>query len=211
VSQALKAALLVELVRRGEIYQALVFTRTKHRADRLTKFVQREQLAADRIHGNRSQAQRTAALDGFKRGKLTLLVATDIMARGIDVEALRHVVNFDVPRTPEDYIHRIGRTGRADELGDAFTFVAREEEGELKRIERVLGKTLPRVTLPDFDYNARPGGQLEVPLADRIKAIQAQKARERERSRQKATRRPAAERTPARKEPRTRPRPRRKR
>ena len=125
------------------VEQALVFTRTKHRADRLTKNLVRQGIKADRIHGNRSQGQRTAALDGFKRGAFQVLVATDIAARGIDVEALEHVVNFDVPKVPEDYIHRVGRTARADATGDALTFVAPEEEGELRAIERVLGARLP--------------------------------------------------------------------
>jgi ATP-dependent RNA helicase RhlE len=105
-----------------------------------------------------------------------VLVATDIAARGIDVEALGHVVNFDVPLVPADYIHRIGRTGRAEATGDAFTFVAREEESDLSAIEKVLGKRLPRVTVPDFDYHARPEAKLEIPLAERLAAMRAAKA-----------------------------------
>ena len=108
----------------------------------------REGIKAERIHGNRSQAQRTEALAGFKSGKYRVLVATDIAARGIDVEALGHVVNFDVPKVPEDYIHRVGRTARAEATGDAFTFVSPEEEGDLRAIERAVGKRLPRVTRP---------------------------------------------------------------
>src|SRR5207248_4280629 len=106
--------------------------RTKHRANRLADFLVRHKILAARIHGNRSQAQRTEALAGFKNGKYRVLVATDIAARGIDVEALGHVVNFDVPTAPEDYIHRVGRTARAEATGDAFTFVAPEEEPELR-------------------------------------------------------------------------------
>ncbi len=117
--------------------QALVFTRTKHRANRLADYLLREGVKADRIHGNRSQAQRTAALAAFKAGRVPVLVATDIAARGIDVDALGHVVNFDVPLAPDDYIHRVGRTGRADATGEAFTFVSPEERGELAAIERV--------------------------------------------------------------------------
>src|SRR5918992_4114408 len=128
VPQELKAPLLTTLLRRGEIKEALVFTRTKHRANRLAEYLVRQGLDAERIHGNRSQAQRTAALAAFKEGTLRILVATDIAARGIDVEALGHVVNFDVPPAPEDYIHRVGRTGRAEMTGDAFTFVSPEEE-----------------------------------------------------------------------------------
>jgi ATP-dependent RNA helicase RhlE len=120
-----------------------------------------------------------------------VLVATDIAARGIDVEALSHVVNFDVPAVPEDYIHRVGRTGRAELTGDAFTFVAPDEEGDLKAIERAIGKSLPRVTLPDFDYRAKPQGKLEIPIAERIAAIRSRKAEERTRARAKAQRRDA--------------------
>jgi ATP-dependent RNA helicase RhlE len=121
-----------------------------------------------------------------------VLVATDIAARGIDVEALSHVVNFDVPAVPEDYIHRVGRTGRAELTGDAFTFVAPEEEADLKAIERAIGKGLPRVTLPDFDYKARPQAKLEIPLAERIAAIRSRKADERARSRAKGPTSPHA-------------------
>jgi ATP-dependent RNA helicase RhlE len=152
VPQEMKTSLLLSLLRRGIVQDALVFTRTKHRADRVARYLVRHGLEAERIHGNRSQAQRTAALAGFKAGRFRVLVATDIAARGIDVEQLGHVVNFDVPMVPEDYIHRVGRTGRADATGDAFTFVSDQEEGDLRSIERAIGKRLPRVTLPDFDY-----------------------------------------------------------
>ena len=182
VSQELKSALFVALLRRGDIEQALVFTRTKHRANRLAEYLVRHRIRAERIHGNRSQAQRTAALAGFKSGKFPVLVATDIAARGIDVEALGHVVNFDVPRAPDDYIHRVGRTGRAEAVGDAFTFVSPEEEGEIRSIERAVGKRLPRVIVPDFDYKARPEGRLEVPLATRIAAVRARKTEDRARA-----------------------------
>ena len=107
----------------------------------------------ERIHGNRSQAQRTQALGGFKSGKYRVLVATDIAARGIDVTALGHVVNFDVPAVPEDYIHRVGRTARAEATGTAFSLVSPEEEGDVRAIERAIEKRLPRVTVPDFDYH----------------------------------------------------------
>jgi ATP-dependent RNA helicase RhlE len=187
VPQDLKGPLLVQLLERNILKEALVFTRTKHRANRLADLLVRHRLNAARIHGNRSQAQRTEALAGFKSGKYRVLVATDIAARGIDVEALSHVLNFDVPPVPEDYIHRVGRTGRAELTGDAFTFVAPDEEGDLRAIERAIGKTLPRVTLPDFDYRARPQA-LEVPLRERIAAIRARKAEERARGKAKAQR-----------------------
>jgi ATP-dependent RNA helicase RhlE len=173
VAQHLKSALLVALLQRGDIKDALVFTRTKHRANRLAEFLVREGISAERIHGNRSQGQRNAALAGFKSGTHRVLVATDIAARGIDVEALGHVVNFDVPKVPEDYIHRVGRTGRADAVGDAYTFVSREDEADLRRIEDAIGKRLPRVTVPDFDYNAAAKERLEIPIADRLAAMRA--------------------------------------
>jgi len=152
VPHHLKTSLLTALLSRGEIRDALVFTRTKHRADRLARQIASAGVRVERIHGNRSQNQRTEALEGFKSGKYRVLVATDIAARGIDIAALGHVVNFDVPAAAEDYIHRIGRTARAELTGAAFTLVSPDEEGSLRGIERALDKRLPRVTLPDFDY-----------------------------------------------------------
>jgi ATP-dependent RNA helicase RhlE len=155
VPQHLKPGLLLQLLRGSEMQDALVFTRTKHRANRLAKFLGEQGIKVERIHGNRSQAQRTEALAGFKSGKYRVLVATDIAARGIDVTALGHVVNFDVPLVPEDYIHRVGRTARAETTGSAFTLMAPEEEGSIRGIEKAINSRLPRVTLPDFDYQAR--------------------------------------------------------
>ena len=191
VPQELKSALFLELLNRGEMQEALVFTRTKHRADRLQKFLVKHGIKAERIHGNRSQPQRTEALSGFKSGKYRVLVATDIAARGIDISQLGHVVNFDVPAAPEDYIHRVGRTARMEATGDAFTFVVPEEEGELRGIERAVGKRLPRVIVPDFDYRARPAVRLELPHAERIAAIRARKAEDRQRAKANAERRAA--------------------
>jgi ATP-dependent RNA helicase RhlE len=188
VPQHLKAPLLVHLLKRGILRQALVFTRTKHRANRVAEHLVRHGIDAERIHGNRSQQQRTAALAGFKSGRYPVLVATDIAARGIDVEALSHVINFDVPVVPDDYIHRVGRTGRAEMTGDAFTFVAQNEEQDLHAIERAIRRTLPRVTLPDFDYRAR-AEQLEIPRGQRIAAARAQRAGNRQRGQQKAAHR----------------------
>lgn len=198
VSQDLKSALFLALLNRNEMQDALVFTRTKHRANRLQAYLVRNGINAERIHGNRSQAQRTAALAGFKSGAFRVLVATDIAARGIDVEELGHVVNFDVPLVPEDYIHRVGRTGRAQATGDAFTFVSPDEEGELRNIEKAIGKRLPRVILPDFDYAARAEQKLEVPLAERIAVIRAKKAEDRARAKAKEERRTANSATGAR-------------
>src|SRR5690606_9073504 len=188
VPQDLKASLFVELLERGILQQALVFTRTKHRANRLADHLVRHGIEAARIHGNRSQQQRTLALAGFKGGTYRVLVATDIATRGIDVEALSHVVNFDVPAAPADYIHRVGRTGRAEATGEAFTFVAPAEENEWRAIERAIGRTLPRVTLPDFDYQAKAPAQLEVSRHERIAAIRARRAEERARAQEKAAR-----------------------
>src|SRR5438445_5004569 len=168
VAQELKSRLLLALLERNDVPQALVFTRTKHRANRLAEFLARPRVPCERIHGNRSQAQRTRALAGFKGGQLRVLVATDIAARGIDVEALSHVVNFDVPNVPNDYIHRVGRTARAELSGDAFTLVAPGEAGEMRGVERAIGKELPRVTLPGFDYAKRPAERMEVPVGERI-------------------------------------------
>jgi ATP-dependent RNA helicase RhlE len=121
-----------------------------------------------------------------------VLVATDIAARGIDVDALGHVVNFDVPQVPEDYIHRVGRTGRMEATGEAFTFVAPEEETLLRAIERVVGRRLPRITVPDFDYSARPRQRLELPIGQRIAEIRARKREERARADRNAAARGAA-------------------
>jgi len=189
VPQDVKSSLLLELIKRGDMKSALVFTRTKHRANRLADFLARHSVNCERIHGNRSQAQRTAALAGFKSGRFRILVATDIAARGIDVEALSHVINFDVPKVPDDYIHRVGRTARAELTGDAFTFVSPEEERDLSAIERAVGKRLPRVILPDFEYSRRGSEKLEIPLAERIAAIRSRKAEDRARAKTNAQRR----------------------
>ena len=191
VREELKPALFVELMRRGDIGNVIVFTRTKHRANRLADYLVKEGIPNAKIHGNRSQAQRTEALEGFKSGRYRCLVATDIVARGIDVEQLEHVVNFDVPHIPEDYIHRVGRTARADATGDAFTFVSPEEEGDLGQIERAIGKRLPRVMVQGFDYASKPAQRFEVPIAERIAEIRARKAEERKRAKEKAERRSA--------------------
>jgi ATP-dependent RNA helicase RhlE len=188
VPERLKPVLLLELLRRREVETALVFTRTKHRANRLADFLAAQNVSCDRIHGNRSQAQREAALAAFKNGKLAVLVATDIAARGIDVAELPHVVNFDVPGQPEDYIHRVGRTARAAATGDAITFASPEEGKELAAIERAVGRKLPRRQLAGFDYGAAPAQRLEIPIQERIAAIRARKADERARAKAKAER-----------------------
>jgi len=193
VPQGLKGTLLVELLKQGHMDEALVFTRTKHRADRLAKLLNRHGIPTERIHGNRSQPQRTKALAAFKAGQYRVLVATDIAARGIDVESLGHVVNFDVPPVPDDYIHRVGRTARAAETGEAFTLVAPEDEEDMKRIERAVGTKLPRVRLEGFAYGATADAPLEVPIGQRIAAIRAKKAEDRARGVAKAARKAEAE------------------
>ncbi len=191
VSSELKSHLMLELLKDPQIKNVLAFTRTKHRANRLADFLDRHGVSCARIHGNRSQLQRTQALAGFKDGTYRVLVATDIAARGIDVEALSHVVNFDVPHIVEDYIHRVGRTARAEMVGDAWTLVSPDEEADLRQIERHLNRRLPRKTLPDFDYNKAATERLEIPLGERIAAIRARKSEERARARAKAERKAA--------------------
>ena len=194
VAAELKSALLAALLADDAMKSVLVFTRTKHRANRVADFLARHGIPADRIHGNRSQAQRLQALAAFKAGRFRVLVATDIAARGIDIDELSHVVNFDVPHVPEDYIHRVGRTARAGAVGDAFTLVSPDEAADLTAIDRALDRalprvTLPRMTLPGFDYAKRPAERVEVPLAERIAAIRARKGEERARAKANADRR----------------------
>ncbi|HEX6040320.1 DEAD/DEAH box helicase [Longimicrobium sp.] len=188
VGEELKAQLFLELLKRDEIGNVIVFCRTKHRSNRLADFLEKHGVPNARIHGNRSQTARTDALEGFKSGRYRVLVATDIVARGIDVEALEHVVNFDVPHMPEDYVHRVGRTARAEATGDAYTFVSPEEERDLSAIERAINKKLPRITVQGFDYRARPTERFEVPIAERIAEIRKRKAEERARAKEKADR-----------------------
>jgi ATP-dependent RNA helicase RhlE len=129
-----------------------VFTRTKHGADRLARRLKAERLAAAPLHGDRSQSQRERALRDFKNGRIRVLVATDIASRGIDVDDVTHVINFDVPRAPEDYVHRIGRTGRMDAIGEAITLVSPDEAKEFAAIEAMIGKPVTRRTLPGFEH-----------------------------------------------------------
>jgi ATP-dependent RNA helicase RhlE len=156
VPRNLKTELLDEILSAIDVRSMIVFTRTKHGADRLARQLGKRNYAVAPIHGNRSQSQRERALGDLKRGRIQILVATDIASRGIDVEGISHVVNYDVPHTPEDYVHRIGRTGRVDAVGDAFTLMSPEEQKDFTAIERFLGRAVPRVMLPDFDYKMRP-------------------------------------------------------
>ncbi|MFO7892197.1 MAG: DEAD/DEAH box helicase [Longimicrobiales bacterium] len=144
VEQKEKTSLLLKLLDAGDVGNAIVFTRTKHRANRLAQKLDRAGMSVARIHGNRSQNQRTKALEGFKAGRFRVIVATDILARGIDVVSLDHVINFDVPATVDDYIHRVGRTGRAEETGDAYTFVTPQDRRLVAAIERKVGRAIER-------------------------------------------------------------------
>jgi ATP-dependent RNA helicase RhlE len=150
-----KTDLLVEFLKHHKPERALIFTRTKFRAERLSHALTRKGIKGTAIHGNRTQEQRTKALDGFKSGHYRALVATDVVARGIDVEGISHVINFDIPANPEDYVHRIGRTARAGASGTAISFLTADEVHELKAIERLIGTTLDREDLTGFDYAKR--------------------------------------------------------
>ncbi|MBP3953791.1 DEAD/DEAH box helicase [Gemmata sp. G18] len=148
----LKTALLRHLLRETDMPSVLVFTRTKHSAKKIARAVAADGFTVAELHSNRTPSQRATAMDGFRRGNYQVMVATNIAARGLDVNHITHVISTDVPDVPEDYVHRIGRTGRGGATGDAFILVAREEEASLSRIERQVGQRLPRITLPDFDY-----------------------------------------------------------
>ena len=153
VEQHLKTPLLMELLQHTDTESVLVFTRTKHRAKRLGEQLEKAGYKAASLQGNLSQNRRQAALDGFRDGTYQILVATDIAARGIDVSQISHVVNYDIPDTPEAYVHRIGRTGRAAKSGDAFTMVSSEDSIMVRTIEKKLGAPLERRTVEGFDYN----------------------------------------------------------
>jgi ATP-dependent RNA helicase RhlE len=179
VAHELKSTLFLALLKQSLTKSVLAFTRTKHRANRLADFLEKNGVSCGRIHGNRSQNQRTDALAGFKQGRFRVLVATDIAARGIDVEAIGLVCNFDVPHLAEDYVHRVGRTGRAGAKGDACTLVSPDEENSFRFIEQSLGRRMPRETIPDFNYKKKPSERFEIPMNERITAIRDRKTRER--------------------------------
>ena len=155
VAEAQKTDLLVRLLEESQLDRVLVFTRTKHRADRVCRHLERNRIRGAAIHSNRTQAQRQRALDGFKDGTYRVLVATDIVARGIDVDKISHVINYDLPSVAQDYVHRIGRTARAGNTGTAISFLAAEQAGELREIEVMLGEPLPCRDLDGFQYMQR--------------------------------------------------------
>lgn len=154
VSSQSKSGMLLELLERTETTSVLVFTRTKHRANKVTRQVEKAGYRVTSLHGNRSQSQRQTALQGFRDGKFQIMVATDIAARGLDIEKISHVINYDMPDTTDAYIHRIGRTGRAHRTGSALTLYTAEDAGTLRSLERVMGEAIERRYLDDFDYDA---------------------------------------------------------
>ncbi|HEY0461496.1 MAG TPA: DEAD/DEAH box helicase [Pyrinomonadaceae bacterium] len=167
VAQASKTALLLNLLETNDFERVIVFTRTKRAAENLAHILTKRELKANRIHADRSQSQRETALRDFRQGKTRVLVATDIASRGIDVDAVSHVINYDVPQEPENYVHRVGRTGRAGNLGQAITLVAPGDELAMRGIERLTDQKVRRIVLPDFGgtellagafSNAAPGG-----------------------------------------------------
>lgn len=151
-----KPALLIELLKETHWDQVLVFTATKAGADVLMSRLERAGIKADVMHGNKDMKQRRKALEAFADGKVQVLVATDVAQRGLDIEGISHVVNYDVPRDPEAYVHRIGRTGRAGASGSAVTFMSGLELAALKDIERVIGYRIERISLPEYDYAGSP-------------------------------------------------------
>lgn len=153
VPSHLKTALLMRLLKQTETESVLIFTRTKYRAQKLSQQLHRAGHSVTSLHSNRTQGQRQSALKGFRSGQHQIMVATDIAARGLDVEGISHVINFDMPDTADAYIHRIGRTGRAHHLGDAFTLVTPEDDGMIRTLERIMREPLKRKTLTDFDYS----------------------------------------------------------
>ncbi len=152
VPQHLKSALLLKLLKQTDTDSVLIFTRTKHRADKLARQIAHAGHRVTSLHSNRTQGQREQALHGFKTGHFRIMVATDIAARGLDIDSISHVINFDMPDTADAYIHRIGRTGRAQRTGDAFTLITPEDNDMIRALERIMGGPIKRELLPDFDY-----------------------------------------------------------
>ena len=147
-----KTQLLTELLKNKEMDSVLIFTRTKHGADRVVRDLRQAGIQATAMHGDKTQKERTRALDDFKDGTMRVLVATDVAQRGLDVSGITHVINFDVPQEPEDYVHRIGRTGRAESSGDAYTLMSPDEIAMVRTIERVIGQEIPRISVPGYDF-----------------------------------------------------------
>ena len=187
VAAEAKRALLVKLLKSSEVNQVLVFTRTKIETNRLARELQRAGIAADSIHGDKSQQDRLKALEAFKDGSTLVLVATDVAARGLDIDELPHVINFEIPRTPEDYIHRIGRTGRAGKQGTAISLVSADEVPYLVDIEKLIKMPIEQVVVtgfePEYDYEYPPSGRKKThrraPAPVKVVAPSARPPRER--------------------------------
>jgi len=155
VPQHLKTRLITRILNIHETDSVLIFTRTKHRARKLAQKLEGKGYRSTSLHSNKSQRQRDEAIRGFKNGRYNLMVATDIAARGLDIDSISHVINFDMPASPDDYIHRIGRTGRAERTGKAFTLITQTDEKIIKRIEKLIGSKIPRETVDEFDYSMK--------------------------------------------------------
>lgn len=152
-----KTELLAELLKEKGMDSVLIFSRTKHGADKVVRHLEAKGISATAMHADKSQGERMRALEDFKQGKVRVLVATDIAQRGLDVSGISHVINYDVPQQPEDYVHRIGRTGRAASTGDAFTFMAPDEIAMVRSIERIIGEAIPRISVPGYDFGSKEG------------------------------------------------------
>ena len=169
VPHHLKKGLLIKILKQTDTESVLIFTRTKHRAQRLTRQIAASGYKVTSLHGNRTQAQRRSALKGFKGGRYQIMVATDIAARGLDIDRISHVINYDMPDTADAYIHRIGRTGRAKRTGEAFTLITPDDYALVQKIEKIMKQKLPQRTLPDFDY--------DVPMPEYPQTVQKPKPR----------------------------------
>jgi len=176
VPQHLKPGLLGRLLDEMTVDSVLVFTRTKHRADRVTEKIKRAGYAVSALHSNKSQNQRKQAMDRFRAGEINVLVATDIAARGLDVASISHVINFDIPDSATSYIHRIGRTGRAERLGDALTLVTHEDKETVRDIEKILGEPIERRVLEGFNYHESSGAEQTLPRRQTFQRIRSLKA-----------------------------------
>ena len=183
VASQSKSGMLLELLESTDTKSVLVFTRTKHRANKVSRQVEKAGYSVTSLHGNRSQNQRQTALKGFREGKFQIMVATDIAARGLDIEQISHVINYDMPDTTDAYIHRIGRTGRAERTGSALTLYTAEDAGTLRSLEKVMGEAIERRYLDDFDYDAAPVPVPPAPREQRPKQNAGKGQRRRSRTR----------------------------
>jgi ATP-dependent RNA helicase RhlE len=178
VAHQFKVPLLLDLLGKDELERVLIFTRTKRGADRIAHILEKREHKSNRIHGDRTQSQRQAALASFKSGRSRILVATDVAARGIDIDSVSHVINYDVPEVPEDYVHRIGRTGRAGNKGQAITFFTLAEEHSLRAIEKLMGQPVERVVRPDM-AGETPVGTVTVPKSPARRSVRSLGGRKR--------------------------------